>query len=351
MAKSPNAEQRVRPRGLRPALWLLVALGAVWFSLPRSEYLTGWTSTALAGQPDSVFETDAVFETDSVFETHAIFETDSVFETKTASEDSITALSAAGQSATAQSITAQPITAQSVTAQSATSEGPPSRKSFSEQVGGLFRTLVLLFFLAFFLLAAVALLLLWRAKKLVENAVRPDQKKLERILERLRRRNPELSEREICRKIIHRQANQAGLVGLVTGLGGLFTLPLALPVDIALSIRIQASLVHMLRLVRDVPLDEVPESGLWLITTGGQELTAASGVALREYLVRFFSKSMLKFLPILGGVVGFLLNWGSTQALGRLTERWLDNHLRQNAAKLEAGSGEASPQLPPQSTP
>ena len=120
-----------------------------------------------------------------------------------------------------------------------------------------------------------------------------------------------------------RQSNRAALVGFVTGVGGLPTLPLALPIDIAATIRIQANMVHMIRLVHGVAEDEVPEAGLWLATTGGMELATAGSTALREVVVKTISKSLLKFLPLIGGVIGFGLNWTSTQTMGRLGLRWL----------------------------
>ena len=49
-----------------------------------------------------------------------------------------------------------------------------------------------------------------------------------------------------------------------------------------------------------------------------------SGALIRKLVVRFLSKSLLKFLPLVGGLVGFALNWMSTQALGRLTIEWLE---------------------------
>ena len=70
--------------------------------------------------------------------------------------------------------------------------------------------------------------------------------------------------------------------------------------------------------------EDVSEASLWLITTGGQELAAASGTMIRKLVVGMLSKSLLKFVPLVGGLVGFALNWASTQTLGRLTLVWLE---------------------------
>ncbi len=206
-----------------------------------------------------------------------------------------------------------------------TAEATPPPADLGKTLRRALWILLVLSLISLVLLAGTVVFLLWRAKQLVENAVKPNLPKLERRVARLREKHSGLSEKALARKIIHRQANRSGLVGFVTGLGGLPTLPIAIPIDLAATIKLQSNLVHMLRLARGGgPSEDVSEASLWLITTGGQELTAASSAMIRNLLVKFMSKSLLKFLPLLGGVVGYALNWTSTQALGRLTLKWLD---------------------------
>ena len=176
------------------------------------------------------------------------------------------------------------------------------------------------------LLAATALFLLWRAKQLVENAVRPNLPALERLVARKQTRHPDLDPKRLSKKLIHRQALRSGLVGFATGVGGLPTLAFAIPIDLAVTIKLQSNLVHMLRIANGgkVGAEDVSEASLWLITTGGQELAAASGAMIRKLVVGTLSKSLLKFVPLVGGLVGFAMNWASTQTLGRLTLLWLE---------------------------
>ncbi len=186
------------------------------------------------------------------------------------------------------------------------------------------------------LLIGTVLFLLWRAKQLVENAVQPNLPALERLVAKKRRKYPGLGSRRLSKKLIHRQSLRAGLVGFATGVGGLPALPIAIPIDLAATIKLQSNLVHLLRIAggKQVLAEEVSEASLWLITTGGQELAAASGAMIRKLVVRLLSKSLLKFLPLVGGLVGFALNWASTQTLGRLTLLWLDG---QGGARPTAG--------------
>jgi uncharacterized protein (DUF697 family) len=189
-------------------------------------------------------------------------------------------------------------------------------------------------FLVFLALSAIALVLLvgvtyWllrRAKKLVANALDPDVAKLEKRLDRLRAKQPGADVEALASTIASQQAFRTGLVGFVTGLGGLPFLPLTLPIDIALTVRYQAELVHLLRLLYGV--DELPEAGLWIVTAGSQELTSASSAAIRNVLLKYVSKSLLKFLPLIGGLVGFALNWLSTRALGRLSRHFFESGAR-----------------------
>ncbi len=176
------------------------------------------------------------------------------------------------------------------------------------------------------LLAGTTAFLLWRAKQMVENATTPNLPALEQLVAKKRRQHPDLSPRRLAKKLIHRQARRAGLVGFATGVGGLPALPIAVPIDLAVTIKLQSNLVHMLRISHGgrMAAEEVSEASLWLITTGGQELASASGALIRKLVVRLMSKSLLKFLPLIGGLVGFALNWASTLALGRLTLLWLE---------------------------
>ena len=212
-------------------------------------------------------------------------------------------------------------------ATSESTEASPTEPGFFRSllgsVGAFVKWLLIICVLALVLLLLVVALLLWKAKQLVANAVRSDPVALARLVERMRRKHPDLDDDTLCKKIILRQANRAGLVGFITGVGGLPAMPIALPIDIAATIRIQANMVHMIRLVRELPEDEVPDPGLWLAATGGTELVTTGGTALKKVVVGAISKSLLKFLPLIGGVIGFGLNWTSTQAIGRMGLQWL----------------------------
>lgn len=195
--------------------------------------------------------------------------------------------------------------------------------SGSVLVWRLFLVFLIVGAISLVLLGLVSLWLLYKAKNLVAQALRPDLEKLARSVTELQRQHPDLDNDQLSQRLMRKHAFQSGLVGFVTGLGGLPTLAFTLPIDVGLTIRIQASLAHQLRMLRGVPDDALHEAGLWVLTTGSQELASFSGAAVREMLVKAVSRTFLKFIPLIGGLVGFALNWVSTQALGHLVERWL----------------------------
>jgi hypothetical protein len=211
-----------------------------------------------------------------------------------------------------------------------------TRPDFGATLERLLWIFLILSLVALVLLIFTVLFLIWGAKRLVKNAVRPDLPALERLVARKRARHPDLAAKALAKKLIHRQSVRAGLVGFATGVGGLPTLPFAIPIDLALTVKLQSNLVHMLRIATGgkVGAEEVSETSLWLITTGGQELAAASGTMIRELVVKLLSKSLLKFVPLVGGLVGFVLNWASTQTLGRLTLAWIEGQAGAAAPKV-----------------
>ena len=75
----------------------------------------------------------------------------------------------------------------------------------------------------------------------MEYVISTDYVVIESYVDKLREQNKRISSDELAKKILHRKSVKNGLIGAVTGLGGLITLPVSIPADLALSWRIQAS--------------------------------------------------------------------------------------------------------------
>lgn len=190
--------------------------------------------------------------------------------------------------------------------------------------------LTLLFVLPLIVLA----LLLWFgaqwARRAFERFVTPDPAMLETHLRQLRQRNPGLGEAALVRRIIARESFKAGLVGALTGFGGFVTLPIAIPVDFALTARLQSALVHF---VARVHAPGQAEEALRLETyaiLAGNRLTqqaieissravqAATARVVTRLLAESVAEALLKVVPLIGAAIGFGLNYTATRAVGRL---------------------------------
>jgi len=135
---------------------------------------------------------------------------------------------------------------------------------------------------------------------------------------------PSLSREAHIRRIIHQQALKCGVVGAVTGLGGFITFPIALPVDLILSMRIQATMVQFIAMAYgQSPANSV---GLrlqtQLITSGTVEVTERTFSFTMKIVARLLGESLAILIPAIGAIVGFIVNYGIAQATGQLALRW-----------------------------
>jgi uncharacterized protein (DUF697 family) len=56
--------------------------------------------------------------------------------------------------------------------------------------------------------------------------------------------------------------------------------------------------------------------------TGGLKVTGTSQQVIMRYVGRLLGQTFAKFVPIVGAVVGFAVNYLFTQAAGRVAARW-----------------------------
>lgn len=192
------------------------------------------------------------------------------------------------------------------------------------------------------LLTAVVVLVLAstrRARTAFERWLRPDPAGLHVQLAQLRQSYPSLNDPALVQRIITRQSLKAGLVGALTGLGGVVTLPIAIPVDFALSTQIQASLVHFVASI--YAPNQSPDKlrvQTYLILAGNrftQQAMDASNRAVQAALTRLLTRllaetvaeSLLKVVPLVGSLVGFVFGYATARATGELAARWYRGEL------------------------
>ena len=166
----------------------------------------------------------------------------------------------------------------------------------------------------------LAFLVYRRGAQWLESWFEPNPEMLHRRMETLRQNHPNATTEQLVSKIIHRQALRAGVVGAVTGIGGFWTLPIGLPVDLALSYQIQSTLVSFIAyLYGDTRTDSLEaQVRAYLVMTGSSKATQTT----TNFLMRVAGKSFSKVIPLVGAVISFATNYLIVQLMGRAAARW-----------------------------
>ena len=165
----------------------------------------------------------------------------------------------------------------------------------------------------------------------VRHFVSPDTAKLHIQLDRMRLQHPELSIDDHIQAIIRQQALKCGLVGALTGLGGFITLPLALPVDLILSMRIQATMVQFVAMAygQSATAGVAARVQTYLITSGTVEVTETTFNLIMKLVLRLLGESLAIFIPAIGAVIGFGVNYAIARTTGQVALRWYSANRQQ----------------------
>ena len=173
---------------------------------------------------------------------------------------------------------------------------------------------------------------------------------IESYVDKLRSQNPGVTSDALAKKILSRKSMKNGLVGAVTGLGGMITLPVTIPTDLICSWRIQASMAFSIAYAYGHTKDTTDlRTDLFLILAGdsSKEVLKRLGIETtkgvtkklvdkyitREVMVKIWkyipqkiitkageksATSFMKMVPLVGAPVGFVFDWSATQAVGRV---------------------------------
>lgn len=185
--------------------------------------------------------------------------------------------------------------------------------------------------------------------QLVDWMVEKGQLGVSEYVDKLRSQNPGISNDDLAKKIVNRKSTKNGLVGAATGLGGLITLPITVPVDLAASWKIQISMAISIAHVygHDVKTIDI-KTDIYLILAGDSAKEALKRLGIevsKEFTKKAISKhitkevmkkiwviipqkiltkageksltSFMKMVPLVGAPVGYLFDWTAAQAVGR----------------------------------
>jgi uncharacterized protein (DUF697 family) len=171
-------------------------------------------------------------------------------------------------------------------------------------------------------LAIIGVVIFWFGRKWLDGLTAPDIQKMMTDYQAEITKNPQVNRQELVQKVINQQAFKCGAVGFITGLGGFFTLPIALPIDLVLSTQYQAAMVNFIAHLYGHPNDRDTQVATWMIMTGSGEVSKMSIKFIMGLVLRVIGKSFSKFVPFLGALVSFGVNYALAQSTGRLALRW-----------------------------
>jgi hypothetical protein len=182
--------------------------------------------------------------------------------------------------------------------------------------------------------AALAILIFAWIIRQGKHMFTPDLAQLQARFDELQTQNPNASRDVLVARIIQNQAIRAGIVGAVTSVGGVWFLPIELPLDLFFSARVHTATMHFLAWaygIRDE--DRVLNLGELLALPAldfvkispdmvGQWQTQFAGRMYRRIAVLVLEKSFAKLIPGLGLIVGFVVNYFSARLFARLASAY-----------------------------
>ena len=188
-------------------------------------------------------------------------------------------------------------------------------------------TIILIILIIVALLVVIAA---YFAVRQIQRFFLTDSAKLQRQLDQLRAENPRLNTDALMRKLINSQSLKCGLVGAIAALGGFVTLPIALPIDILLSMRIQATMVQFIA----AAYDQTDTAGrqvklqTQMVMAGSVEVTETATGLIMRFVLRLLGESLSLLIPVIGTLVGFGVNYTIAQATGHMALRFYSANSR-----------------------
>lgn len=191
---------------------------------------------------------------------------------------------------------------------------------------------VLLILIAIFFATVIGLVILayvyrkrWRA--ILQNIVLPDSRAIEAQFNEYRAASQAENADELVKIIINKHANKAGLIGAVTGVGGVFLDVVGLPVDAVSMLRVQASMIFLIAFARGYQHDLSEEDKLKLV------LVLSGSNQVVRYVGKYLVKIVLTSIPGAGAVAGYILNYAALKGTGEVADKYFSGGLTREELK------------------
>ncbi|WP_207635786.1 EcsC family protein [Clostridium sp. MD294] len=188
----------------------------------------------------------------------------------------------------------------------------------------------------------------------MDYVISTDLVAIENYVNKLYQQNVGITCDELAKKVLSRKSVKNGVIGAITGIGGIITLPVAVPVDLVCSWRIQASMALSIAYIYGHTKDTTDlKTDLYLILAGdsAKEILKQFGIEAsksltkkmvnkyitREVMTKIWKlvgrkiitkagekslTSFVKMVPLVGAPVGFTFDWASTQFVGNIAIKY-----------------------------
>jgi hypothetical protein len=164
--------------------------------------------------------------------------------------------------------------------------------------------------------------LFYFGKRWLEQLTTPDVSGLVQEYNAKAAQKTPVEREKIAQQIIHRQALKCGAVGFVTGFGGFFTLPIALPVDLVLSTHWQATIVSFIAQIYGFPEDRESRFASSVIMIGSGQVAEKTTAWTMRGILWVVGKSFSKLIPFISAIVAFVVNYFMARYIGYAALRW-----------------------------
>jgi len=191
-------------------------------------------------------------------------------------------------------------------------------------------------------------------EKVIDLITNVNSVNIANYVDKFREQNKGKNNNTIAKKIVKRKSFKNGLIGAVTGLGGLITLPVSVPADLIASWRIQAMMAFSIAYLYGHTSDTTDlKTDIYIILAGDSAkealkrfgIEAAKSVTkktIEKYINREIMKkiwkvigqkiitkagqksatSFIKMVPLVGAPVGFIFDWATCRAVGHFAIKY-----------------------------